>query len=155
MAIRIEFIPWRQSTNFSHGCEEVEKSRYVINTSEGKCTKLHPESSRIVHQGKCHKCSYRERFLHRCSVVTITGTSWLLLMQAGTIPSLVVTNSNFLVVKDGLGTFLYGWLIQLAIYNHCLFSLSATRVTTPWLICFAVYIGFWTGLLDWSYGMDY
>ena len=45
-------------------------------------------------------------------------------------------------VVEGLGRFLYGCLMQLAkciIHNHCLFSLSATRVTTPWLkqpICF-------------------
>ena len=45
-------------------------------------------------------------------------------------------------VVDGLGSFLSGCLMQLAkytIHNHCLFSLSATRVTTLWLkqpICF-------------------
>ena len=45
-------------------------------------------------------------------------------------------------VVEGLGRFLSGCLMQLAkciIHNHCLFSLSATRVTTPWLkqpICF-------------------
>ena len=45
-------------------------------------------------------------------------------------------------VVEGLGSFLSGCLMQLAkytIHNHCLFSLSATRVTTLWLkqpICF-------------------
>ena len=42
-------------------------------------------------------------------------------------------------VVDGLGSFLSGCLMQLAKYtlhNHCLFSLSATRVTTLWSICF-------------------
>ena len=39
-------------------------------------------------------------------------------------------------VVEGLGSFLSGCLMQLAkytIHNHCLFSLSATRVTTLWL----------------------
>ena len=39
-------------------------------------------------------------------------------------------------IFDGLGSFLSGCLMQLAkytIHNHCLFSLSATRVTTLWL----------------------
>jgi len=39
-------------------------------------------------------------------------------------------------VVEGLGSFLSGCLIQLVKYtthNHCLFSLSATRVTTLWL----------------------
>ena len=45
-------------------------------------------------------------------------------------------------VVDGLGSYLSGCLMQLAKYtlhSHCLFSLSATRVTTLWLkqpICF-------------------
>ena len=46
------------------------------------------------------------------------------------------------MLQDGLGSFLYGCLMQLAKYtlhNHRLFSSSATRVTTQWLkqpICF-------------------
>ena len=46
------------------------------------------------------------------------------------------------MLQDGLGSFLYGCIMQLAKYtlhNHCLFSSSATRVTTQWLkqpICF-------------------
>ena len=45
-------------------------------------------------------------------------------------------------VVEGLGSFLSGCLMQLAkytIHNHCLISLSATRLTTVWLkqpICF-------------------
>ena len=40
--------------------------------------------------------------------------------------------------RSGCRSFLSGCLIQLAkytIHNHCPFSLSATRVTTLWLIC--------------------
>ena len=54
----------------------------------------------------------------------------------------MVTISTRSGIVEGLGSFLLGCLMQLAKYtthNHCLFSLSATRVTTLWLkqpICF-------------------
>ena len=44
----------------------------------------------------------------------------------------MVTISARSMLQDGLGSFLYGCLMQLAKYtlhNHCLFSSSATRVT--------------------------
>ena len=83
---------------------------------------------------------------HRCSVVILYlqdhGCYCMLLIQAGVTPSSVVTNCKILVVRYGLGSFLSGCLIQLAIDNLTNVSLacmSATRVTMLWLkqpLCF-------------------
>ena len=73
-------------------------------------------------------------FSCRCSVVTISARSWLLLYEQTSVTvlhrCLVVTNC---MVLDGLWNFLLVCLIQIAIHNHYFFSLSATGVTTLWL----------------------